>query len=464
MTFPAPVPEPIAAPDPAVAVAPAAPAPGYAPAATATGTSMRQYLEADQAPDVGVEAAAAVAVQHVPDDAVDEAEPTGFDPENARLTENLPADVAMLCVTETEWAGKPSFKLHFHYRGRVRCTVAAADLNAQRPRSVSIAELVDRAGDGRSPGEGSWREAYYDVMSGWAPMATLVEWVRELLDAEGDPQLVVWDNTGFEIPWELFRHTIALDDDDPGHDDGWLGELIPVIRWTTVHDGANAGRYTATSRESRGGVLMYEDPALAVEPAEADLFRRFEVAERRTTMAQLIRQLNDTSVAFGLVIVRCHGTYSAEERRMKLGGMPLNEFSDVRMRALRKYRAPVLLNACVTARPVGVVPRSFAELFLRYGAGAVIATVAEVGLNHSHEFAVRLLEEAEFGEVNIARTLLDHRRHYAERVRRAFDADEDPRTEEDFKLFFHSFMYVYFGHPGTTLRAIPREGGGAHDG
>ncbi|NUU22026.1 MAG: hypothetical protein HOV68_11020, partial [Streptomycetaceae bacterium] len=322
----------------------------------------------------------------------------------------------------------------------------------QRPHGVSIAEIVARAtaaGSGRDAGEEDkpWRDAYYEVMNAWRQMDTLVEWMRELVGGGADAQLVVWDNTRFEVPWELFRHE---------DENAWLGELISVIRWTTVHDGARSWTYSAPEHASTGGVLMYEDKELAVP---ADRFHRYEVVPRKTTMGQLIRQLNDETVDFGLVVVRCHGKYSNDPRKMKLGGMPLIEFADVRMAALRRNRAPVLLNACVSARPVGVMPRSFAELFLRYGASAVIATVAEVGLNHSHEFAVRLLEKAEEGAVNIARALRDHRRAYAGPVRRDLGTDEDLRTEKDFELFFHGFMYVYFGHPGTTLRAIPQNGG-----
>ena len=397
--------------------------------------------------------------QSVPDEIVEAAdEPTGFNPDAAWLTEALPPNVAMLCVTGSTWHGEPSFQLHFHYRHKVRAAARDSDLAVQRPSKLSLpmrAEQVERT----APTEQPWRKAYEAVMSWWAPMAKLTMWTRELIAADDNPKLIIWDNTDHEIPWELVHHRRS----DGRGPIGWLGELVPIIRWTAIHDGERAWYYSAEGRRCLGGLLMMEDPSLSTKP---DSFARYEIDPRTTTVDELMIKLDDPSHRFGLLLLRCHGKYSGDASEFTLGGKALNAYTEYTMDALRESGALVVLNACGSGRPAidqryhGAPTRSFAELFLRYGAGGVIATVGEVDLNHSHDFAVRLLENARAQDLNIAEALQQHRRYYAQLARRKRGQSES-RTERDFELFFSSFMYVYFGHPDTVLRtdSLPRGGG-----
>jgi hypothetical protein len=401
--------------------------------------SIRGYLTADEGRTAPLEAARPPTRPAVDED-IFTPTPKGFDPGNVQLSQSLPPNVAMLCVTNATFAGEPSFKLHFHHRGTVRSAATDDDLADQRPADLALAD-IDNAGPR------PWQSAYHRTMAWWATKHTLVTWMRDLL-ADDDARLVVWDNTSHEIPWELFY-------DRPPDDTaqtGWLGELIPVLRWTAVHDGVQAWQYKAHKRECAGGILMYEDPTMAVEP---DGYAGHEIAPRAKTMHDLMARIEQPIHDFGMMVIRCHGEYSGDSRKFTLGGLPLNAYTEFGMRALKKSGAIVLLNACASGRPVvdqrhrGSATRSFAELFLRRGAGGVIAITGDIDLNHSHDFAVRLIDEASDGAVNIADTLLSHRRHYAARVRYQ---PGQPRTEEDFKEFFASFMYVYFGHPDTILR------------
>ncbi|WP_049580731.1 CHAT domain-containing protein [Streptomyces sp. SBT349] len=392
--------------------------------------------------------------------------PREFEPERVGLNAALPADVAMLRVTGSSWEGRPRLNLSWHHGGSVEVATHEQVSIELPPADLSLARLVAEAaeaeaeGAARPSGARPWQDTYYEVMNWWLPESRLVEWVRELLAARGQPRLVIWDNTPYDIPWELLYHQPSLDAEPS--DEGWLGELIPVVRWLSVHDGARSRDWSAEERASEGGLLMLEDERFA---EREDSFAPYLVEPRARTVQELMNRLGDHLDPFGLLLIRCHGVYSRATRNFTLGGLSLNEYTDFTMRALRRHRAPVLLNACSSGRTVleargpGGQVRSFAELFLRRGACAVIATVGDIDLNHSHDFAVRLLHTTEERRTNLAAVLHAHRRHYARRARRRAGEARDSRTEADFKLFFASFLYVYYGHPDTSLRTLARGAG-----
>ncbi|MGW7385344.1 hypothetical protein [Streptomyces sp. NPDC054794] len=449
--------------------------------------NLRSLLHADAharagaGTDAHLPGAAAVGAPRTPAydlDGIEEASPAqGFDPEDAGLSAELPPDTALLCVKGTTYAGEPSFELHFHHRGRVFAANRSTDLAHRRQPGLGLPRLVERAE------RKGWRSTYRHVKGWWQTETVLAAWVDRLKQGDA-PRLIVWDQTPHEIPWELLhRRSAGLHrpprrngngDGNGGGDGGagagagaggWLGATLPVIRWTTVWDGARAWRYDARPQHCRGGVLVYEDPEFAVA---VDSVVKHEVGERSTTMADLRTRLGDPATAFGLLLIRCHGKYSEDIEEFRLGGVPLPELSeDWEMDALQETGAAVLINSCVSARPVvdrrynAAVPRNFAEVFLRWGASAVIATVAEVSKAHAHDFAARLVRSARHGPVNLADELMKHRAYYARRAERALAAGDEDGAEEALEAFFTSFMYAYFGHPGTTLtlEAPGREGG-----
>ncbi|MFE7560014.1 hypothetical protein [Kitasatospora sp. NPDC057500] len=104
--------------------------------------------------------------------------------------------------------------------------------------------------------------------------------------------------------------------------------------------------------------------------------------------------------------------------------------------------------------------RSFVELFLRYGASGVVAVIGDIDIDHSHDFATRLLEHAVDKPVNLAAMLQEHRRYYCAELTREPSGGEQRDVEEDYKHFLTSFLYVYYGHPDTTLHLTQPGGGG----
>ncbi|RKN08584.1 CHAT domain-containing protein [Streptomyces radicis] len=439
---------------------------------------MRGFLGADRAAERTAERTAERAAHRTADRVAERpaersAEPppppSAFEARPAGLADALPPDVALLRVTATSRGGHEQLTLSWHHGGTMR-TAPDERLSVQGPLSeLSLAALVARAA-AESEGKHPWRAAYYDVMNWWLPETRLGEWLRELLAAAGQPRLVVWDNTPYDIPWELLYHQPARPtgrDGDAAEDtqdtvperQGWLGELIPVVRWVSVYDGARARAYSAERHVGEGGVLMLEDERFT---DGRDDFGRYLVEPPTRTVQALMHRLDQPVEPFGLLLIRCHGVHSPMSRHFSLGGLSLNEYTDFPMTALDVHRAPVLLNACSSGRTVrdprrpDAAARGFPELFLRRGASAVIATVGDIDLNHSHDFALRLLHEAEEAPTRFADALHRHRGHYARRARRTPGA-EDRRGEADFKLFLHSFLYVYYGHPDSSLRVVARE-------
>ncbi|TDE26839.1 CHAT domain-containing protein [Actinomadura sp. 6K520] len=411
--------------------------------------SMRGEMSADGGEPP--EARTRPAVPAVPSDAVPAPEPESLPAGPAPLDEELAPNVAMLSVKANARYGPRSFELHFHHRGEHHGATSDDDLDAQQAHEdLSLGRLNGAVDDEE------WRRTHDWMMNWWGGLRTLHSWLGDLLQDE-NAQLVVFDVTGYEIPWELCFHQPPPGRSGPR---GWLGELIPVTRWTSLLYEQAGGRYGAVAQERTGGLMMMEAEDLR---EGLDAFAKYEVRDREPTVDKLLRSLSDENAEhppFSLLMIRCHGEYTAD--RLKLNGIALERLFEYDMSALRAAQAIVLLNACITGRTVmdsghlGAPTRSFAQTFLTKGARGVIATGGDIGARHSHGFAVKLVQRAGKNPENLARFLHEHRRHYAKRVR--FRPNEpDDRFPDAYKRFFWSFMYVYFGHPDTTLRLVRRD-------
>ncbi|GAA1406792.1 CHAT domain-containing protein [Catellatospora coxensis] len=366
-------------------------------------------------------------------------EPTTFSPAYPGLPDSLPARTALLCVT----AEGSHFKLHWFLNG---------ESDESRPEEIAV-QSAPKATMSEILRTKEWKRAYKELRAWWCDFMRLIGWMDGLLgdqDQHGPLRLVVWDNTGFQIPWEA----VYLDPSDR-----WVGAEVEVIRWTSIKDIGRVASYTAVPATCTGGVLALEsadifDPdgrPLLDEP----LARYGATAKRR--MWQLLTALDSTRSRFGLVLVRCHGIYGDSMSDFELAEMTMVDVEEFRMSALATFPALVFLNACDTASPARpgphsfVATRTFAELFLRRGANSVLATLGQVDLDHSHDFAARLLA-AEDVQQRLAALLREHRSKAVDRVRpRADDEEADSRNDQDFERFFQSFAYVYFGHPDTVL-------------
>ncbi|MFI5689798.1 hypothetical protein [Streptomyces sp. NPDC051636] len=413
--------------------------------------SLRGRLQADLGRPAPAQHGRPAASRDEPDGVRRSSETALLDAQDAPLSEQLPAGTALLRVRSRTYAGRPNYELDFHYQGGTKSANRDTDLRLRRPPDLGLPRLAELAT------EIGWRDTYRRVKGWWKTEPTLIDWV-DWLERDENPKLVVWDQTAYEIPWELiYRQRIggAAVVNAADGTGGWIGAKLPVIRWTTVWNGRRAERYDPPRKDCRGGVLVYEDKEFR---AEHDGVGRHEVLPRSRHMEELRARLEDPYTAFGLLLLRCHGTYAKDPEKFMLGDVSLAALSDDwEMPALYDTGAAVLINSCVSARTTedhrynAAVPCTFAEVFLRWGAGAVIATLAEVSKADAHDFAARLLTQAGGRPVNLAEALTENRAYHARRAEKAVRHGGPGRVDEEIQAFFAGFTYAYFGHPETTL-------------
>ncbi|MGW4803254.1 hypothetical protein [Kitasatospora sp. NPDC004272] len=423
-------------------------------------SSMRGLLDADTglpAPRPAPPPAAAPE----PPDLVPSDPPDEFDPGWAGLGAALPTGTAMLCVTGSGPADRPGLSMTWHHARNVQSAPSRPELPEL---GLSLSRLMKEAGEApvRPGREGPWEAAYYEVRNWWQYQSTLVRWIRDLFAAEPRPRLVVWDNTAHNIPWELFYHQPSAH--AGGGPEGWLGELVPVVRWTSVQDGPRVAGYSAAQHVNTGGLLMLEEENLAMP---VDAFAEHLLEPPHRTVDAFMRRLDRPEDGpLGLVMLRCHGFYAPTAGEFVIGGPSLNRFTGYPMKRLQEFRPPVVLNSCSSGQAIeddrlpGRPVRSFVELFLRHGASAVVAVIGDIDSGHSHDFATRLLRTATEKPVNLAGVLQEHRRHYHRALTHApsgqdASAQDPADLEENYRRFLTSFLYVYYGHPDTTLHLTP---------
>ncbi|UBU17995.1 CHAT domain-containing protein [Nonomuraea gerenzanensis] len=281
----------------------------------------------------------------------------------------------------------------------------------------------------------------------------LGQWINGLRARWGDDelQLVIWDDTGFEIPWEM----LYLDaDPDGGPAEGWLGALVCVSRWTTIRrDGRRP--FSDEPKECSGEVAVYLDQDMRGDFAALSPYAD-EPYDDVHDFLDLLRGQGAGSACLAMVYMACHGTLGDDFSRWRLGGLRWRDLQRPPLAALRRAPSLVFLNACHSGRLVeeahlgdGVL-RGFAAIFLREGAEAVIGTVAEIDTEVASHVAGVIVEElAAGGGKPIAAALRDMRA-------RAVPAD--PHDAEQLVAFVYRCMYVYYGNPRTSLRLEARQG------
>ena len=359
---------------------------------------------------------------------------------------SLPSGTALLRVSRCLYEGQERFYLELQSDVTMQGTTSPQDLRNQGRPDITLADAVTK---------GAWSQSFRKLRSWSVTKVTLRQWLTALRrEHRRGLRLIIWDETDFQIPWELFFH----ETEDPD-DLGWLGADIEVIRWTTVYTETPIDWSTGGPSTCHGPILGFIDPDF---PWPGKLLSRYRY-EPTNSMQNLLARLEDTSREVGLVYVWGHGLLGPNGQLAALAGMPMDQIDMYRMPALRQSRTIVLLNACGSAHLLHddrfgeKSARSFAEIFLRRGARGVIATSGQVGKIESYDFAHRLLFAAEDAAINLPAALRVYRASLASGL--PADPGDDPALQEKLKTFFHGFMYLYFGHPDTALRMLSPETG-----
>jgi hypothetical protein len=192
--------------------------------------------------------------------------------------------------------------------------------------------------------------------------------------------------------------------------------------------------------------------------------------ERHPDIFQLAQALATDRAGCGLVYLFCHGFVgknvvpelgSKADKKKRLTLPRLQERS---FHLLETSRSIVFLNACDSGRAVEERAylcdhnrRSFSKLFLEKKARGVIATLDEVEVSHAGRIARELLQLiVESPATPVARLLRDLRARTLEGI-----TENESLTEAQMASWFYTFLYVYYGNPGTVLRLTQ---GGTADG
>jgi hypothetical protein len=296
-----------------------------------------------------------------------------------------------------------------------------------------------------------------EIMREWSRTHDeIIDWINGLRPLFGDElRLVIWDDTGFDFPWELIWLQEVPQDGLPG---GWLGGLVSVSRWTRIYkDERNP--YSDDPAHCSGNVVAYIDEAMI---GDYTALRNYgcQPENEISDIAAFLQRMADTKAQFALVYMATHGQYGTKWTALKLASKRITELRD-KFRALRTWPGLVFLNACHSGQLIDDpafgdhLLRGFAELFLSEGAVGVIATLGKVGDQYGREVAERVVDMlAGIGNTPVSVAMRDLRAQAAEEKP---ESSDDPR---ELLPFLYTFMYIYYGNPSTTIRLSRRPDGG----
>jgi CHAT domain len=283
-----------------------------------------------------------------------------------------------------------------------------------------------------------WSESHYEI----------VDWIVKLRQRVGDDELrlVIWDDTGLEIPWELLWI-------DPGDGPpGWLGALVPVVRWTTIHWPriSQGSSFSDPPAECRGEIAAYVDPTMRDDLTVLE--RSGTVKE--FTAAELPGRINEPSPPLGLVYVAAHGECDPHDvTTMHLGNLVVTSLSPYPRPGTLASRSLVFLNGCHSGRLIedarlndGFL-RGFVQAFIKLGAAAVIGTTGAVGMDQARLMAEEIITKLAADDApHVAVVLRD--------ARARFGAGVTPATRDNEALlpFLYANMYVCYGNTRTSAR------------
>ena len=382
--------------------------------------------------------AAHPAPQENPDDVLRSPETT-IDGVHGDLSAALPEGTVLLRVVSRQSPTGDSFVLELQSAHSLGATAEQNPAHQRRPQITLAATATS----------GDWA-GVLTKMRGWsANKRPLRQWLSRLHSRYGQQlRMIVWDDTGFQIPWELFYHD---SDDASAGSYGWLGTAVELIRWTEVYTEEPVTWSTGGATVCRGGILSFVDPQFL------DLGGRFGrwAYEPASSMAQLMRRLDDSNREVGLVQVWAHGTVAGTGSEATMGGLSMDDMNMFPLKALGNKRTFVLLNTCSGAELMNderfgeIATRSFAEIFLRRGARGVIATSGPI----AKIFFLDLLDHLLGAQDNLSAALRTFR------AALAADLPEFPpagaQDVQAIRDFVYGSMVQYIGHLDTSLRLHP---------
>jgi hypothetical protein len=281
----------------------------------------------------------------------------------------------------------------------------------------------------------------------------LIGWFRRILERHGDDlRLIIWDDSGFDIAWELFW---IKPDMTAGKQGGWLGTLATVTRWTTILD--EDGQKPYVTRECSGDVLGYIAHEMA---ADRELIAGMS-RPLAGSLRKLLQELDNPGPPVALVYVASHGQFNRGAYGYKIDDVSLEEIDPEGFSRIEEWGGLIFVNSCHSGHLTvnsgyndGMV-RGFAEVFLRSGATAFIGTGGFITSDGANKVAAKFLAQLQDKPDRPAAVALrDYRKDVA--VPEVMDwLPLSNRSAEGVLVpFLSASMYLFFGAPGTTV-ALP---------
>jgi hypothetical protein len=367
----------------------------------------------------------------------------------------LPAGHAKLEVHRAYKAGKEAFRLRgLSAELPLESTVTSQQL---RPPDIGLGNVTE---EGEFPSE-----VLLAILEWSGNQQPLLAWIAELRALHPDLQLVIWDDTDYDIPWEL----LWLDPDQQrGLAGGCLGTLVDVSRWTTIRDAKLDRSPLNEPSDCSGGVVSYLAPDMVADAAAFNAFSHRPYHQ----IGLFLNDLDRENLNAGLLYIGCHAKYGSSLADLMLGTVTWRELNHLGMTALRGWQTLVFLNACHSGRLLQYrgqgedANRGFAELFLRKGARACIASAGKVGDAEAHALLEALVEQFTVApELPVSHILRRFRQAAVDAL--PWKPPNVPRTRNDdgslnvegqkqVRRLLYSFMFVYYGHPHTRLAISAR--------
>ncbi|MFF4621981.1 CHAT domain-containing protein [Nonomuraea jabiensis] len=366
----------------------------------------------------------------------------GLEPFAVEPEEPAPEGVAQLRVVRKRLGGEVVFGVS----GSCCCSRLPFHAPPEHGRpGLALATLMarDAKAGGVAPAE------TLHAMRAWSESkGPLVRWLNQLRGHHPDLHLVIWDDTDFDIPWELLWLRPSPADGVAG---GWLGAEVSVSRRTTLDS-----EYARPMDDLRceGEIVGYVDEADAHIAADLRLLQEFGL-RRFPTLRGLLGYLEQAGLPLAMVYVACHGEYATEGFRYRLGGVPLGELSGHILARLTDAGGLVFLNACHSGRLIieerfnDHTLRGFVKVFLASGAAGLIGTTGAVGTHTAKEVARSILEHLRRDpDTPVPQALRDYRRAL---VPAGLPPIDDIEANRRLLRTLYTFMYVYYGSPHTTV-------------
>lgn len=365
----------------------------------------------------------------------------------------LPAGTAELTVKRALLGG-PGGDVVFELTGFCCCGEDLAPVKSERhghPPRIALGSLITGRPGGESPAVSLHR------MRGWSrSKQELLDWLTRIRMRHGDDlRLIIWDDSGFDIPWELLWLAHDRHGDLPG---GWLGELVTVSRWTTIHSAIGPMSYS--SGRCEGEVVGYVADEMSADkgllagtsPRLADTFR------------ELLAELERPGGRLALIYVACHGEFAETGFDFTLGDVSVGEIDWRTFTRIEESGGLVFINACHSGRLItdptynDATVRGFAEVFLRSGAYGFIGTAGAVLETEARATASRLIQLfLQHPGRPVAAVLREYRRSMAMTVQ-DLPPVADSVSAKSLLPFVNAYMYLFFGGLETTLALHGRSG------